>query len=552
MTDPFTKRAAMKPSNQPAASRPAGDPPQRERTPGTPAPAGERIAAIARTVSRLAADASGADALMRGAERARAELAGAVDEALSPLAARPLPLDDGEWSRVSAAVAALRALRGAYERAHARQVRSGRLDTRATIPGALDSPDEALPLARALDCQARIVAALLRSRCAVPPAEWDRLCLLARHLRQSTFLDETLGDPVPLVRAPTARALFVYPLLLSLADLPARPPLEARLADRLAARLAAKVGFRIDAGGAAKENPHGPTLQLSPSAAVRLDTHRVARSLARRRAEWLDEGAAGRRALPLPAAELAALLDDLERRWCAGALVPAFEPPPARQARVRFGFPRLQAAGARDGGAAAPAGAAYEYGRWEQNTIIRLAIGGTARPRDPVAALMAEAENADWLSAGAGTVVLERRAGVPRVLPGAIALLAPGPSDPAAPVASAGPGSALQLARVERVEQTCDDDCARAGSHRVGLRPWRGAPLPVGVRIGDASGFEDAWLLPGDAAAGEPPSLVMEPGRFALGPGAVLREPSRDVGVHFAALVEQGPGFERVSLRIVG
>ena len=82
------------------------------------------------------------------------------------------------------------------------------------------------------------------------------------------------------------------------------------------------------------------------------------------------------------------------------------------------------------------------------------------------------------------------------------------------------------------------------------MRCWPGTPVPAGVKIGDALSFIDAWLLPGDASAGDLPSLVLAPGRAHAGARAVLREPERDVQIRFASLIERGPGYERLSLQV--
>ncbi|OJX03297.1 MAG: hypothetical protein BGO72_00740 [Burkholderiales bacterium 70-64] len=540
---------------------------------------GDWLAAIAGLLARLMRPGPGADVLFEVLEPLRVAQVRAIEQWLAPLAARAVPYAEEEWHRVGVALANLRGTRDLFKRAYSQMLRADGGDTHAVIPGATNALRVVLPLARALDAQARIVSLLLGHRSAPLPADWDALCVLARHLRRTTFLDETLLDEVPLVKPVTARALFTYPLLLRLAALPLRPAADARFAERLASRLAARVGFRIDRAPAAA-NPHGPSLGLTPEHAVRLDTHRVPASLARRREQWLATGAheAVRRQVPLTPAALAALLDDLERRWTAAAPVPAVargaraaaDAPPVQAptqaqaqaagalaggpARLRFGLPRMHSAdvrvkvGARTpqtGTRAPQAGAAprYVYGRWEQNTIIRLALGTESEKLDHAALLMAEGETVSCLEARPdGCLVLERHEPMPR--PGLGMLVAVAPAGEGTPLAG------LSLGVVEAIEQVPETDYLRLRAHRITVRPWRGKPMPVGVKIGDAMFFEDAWLLPGDAPSGEPPSLVLAPSRAHAGARGLLREPDRDASVRFVALAARGPGYERLSLRI--
>ena len=49
---------------------------------------------------------------------------------------------------------------------------------------------------------------------------------------------------------------------------------------------------------------------------------------------------------------------------------------------------------------------------------------------------------------------------------------------------------------------------------------------------------------------GDLPSLVLAPGRAHAGAHAVLRQPERNVPIGFAALIERGPGYERLLLQV--
>lgn len=511
---------------------------------------GDRLAGIGALLSRLSRPGIDPDALFDVLEQLRVEQVRAIGQLLAPLKARPLPYADAEWQRVGAALASLRGGRDLFKRVYSQMLRSDGGEGHPSIPGATNALRVVMPLARALDAQSRIVSLLLLHRGAPLAADWDALCVLARHMRRTTFQDETLADEVPLVRPASGRALFVYPLLLRAAALPLRTTAEVGVVQGLASRLAAKVGFRID-GGTSGDSPHGPTLRLTPEYTVRLDTHRLPASLARRRQQWLAPAGGGpaRRQLPLAEGALAALLDDLERCWSAAAIdaAPVAMPsghdagPAAPGARVRFGLPRLHSADLRvqtepRSNGTGPAGP-YVYGRWEQNTIIRLALGGDGERHDAASLVMAEGETVARIEARpGGRYVFERYGAAPRAAPGSLLAIAP-------------PGG-LSLGTIEAVEQLPEADYLRLRGHRLTVRCWPGTPVPAGVKIGDALFFTDAWLLPGDAAAGELPSVVLSPGRARAGASAVLREPDRDVPIRFVSLIERGPTYERLSLRI--
>ena len=517
-----------------------------------PAGAGERLSAIGGLMAQLARPGIEPDPLFEVLEQVRIEQVRAVDRWLAPLVTRPVPYAESEWEPLASALASLRTSRDLFKRAYAAMLGRYGDDTRSIIPGATNALRVAMPLARALDAQTRIVSLLLRHRSAPLAADWDALCVLARHMRRTTFQDETLLDEVPLVKPVTARALFVYPLLLQAAALPSRVPAEADFADRLASRLAAKVGYRID-HGAPEDNPYGPTFTLTPEHAVRFDAHRLPASIARRRQQWLAAvgESPSRKSMPLAESATHALLEDLERRWTGASLFvasgagcgPSFAAAGAAPtARLRFGLPRIHAADmqarldmrAQDGAVEVP----YEYGgRWEQNTIMRLALGSDIDRRNPAALVMAEGETVDRIEmAPDGRISFVRHGSTPRAELGALVVIAP--------------ATGSSLATIESIEQIPVPDYSRSSGQRIAARCWPGKPVPAGVKIGEALSFIDAWLLPGDAAVGELPSLLVAPGRAHAGACAVLREPERDVPIRFASLIERGPGYERLSLRI--
>ncbi|TXL65525.1 hypothetical protein [Zeimonas arvi] len=538
-----------------------------------PEDAAERLTSIGRLLVRFGHRESHVDDFVAMLEQVRLVLLPAVDECLAPLEGRQIPYGADAWRCLSDALTTMRALRTMYRRAASRMAReqapagAAAAASASAAPAGAASPrgdpavDEparrALPLIRALDLQARILATLSLHRVEPLAEDWDEFCALGRHARATGLLDAQVPDALPLVRPVTARALFVHPLLLRLAGLPERSRDDAAAAVRVASRVAAQIGFRVDAG-AAKPNQWGPSIALTESWSVRLDTHRIPRILARRR-ELAPAGGAVR---PADAAE--ALLADLERRWAgsadaapAAALAPAQDR--AAYGLLRFGLPRRSEPGGP--GAQPPGGraqAGYEFGRWERNTIVRLsmAAGGDA-PEPGSFDPLAVAEPARFLRDPSGRILVERSLMLPPAqLGGLVALRFGGPA--ASGAGSRGPGAGAaaaeaptRLGSVHSVEQLAAPGYERIRGHRVAVALWPGRALAVGLRLGAARFFDDAWLIraePGDAPARD--TLVTAPGLAAAGGRAVLREQGHDRPIRFTAVLETGAGFERVGFAV--
>ncbi len=545
---------------------------------GLSAEPGARLDAIRALLVRLterscAVTRAGPQVLTEVLETLRVEQWRAIVARLEPLAGRPVPFTPIEWPLLQSALGSLHALRNLYKRVHAQNARAG--DEVTEISGARESLAAVLPLMRALDAQSRIVSLQLRYRCVPQAAEWDELCVLARNARRTSFQDEEIADAVPLVKPATPRALFVYPLLLECASLSARFGAEADLAQRLAARLAARVGYRIDRG-APRDNEYGPRMALTAVHAVRLDTHRVPDSLAKWRSQWLREDGEprGALALPLPEADAMRLFDDLESCWSAAATPRISGAHPAASAasqpvRLRFGLPKTYAADRRPLGAAGAAPVArhdqnagdvatgatrsgearYEYGRWEQNTIIRLAFGGAHAGAASAPNWIGESESATrLLERPDGRTVIARESAVPRATPGAlIALEHDAPID--GDRRSAAPARSIALGTIEAIEQLPARESHASRAHWLVARLWVGEAIAVGVRVGDSAFFEDAWLLRGLGASSELPCVVMTPGRARGGDPGVLREPGGEVAIRFVSVLDRGSGHERLSIR---
>jgi len=526
----------------------------------------DRLMSIGRLLVRFGHRETQIDVFVAMLEQLRLVLLPAVDECLAPVEGRQIPYGADAWRRLADALTTMRALRTMYRRAAARLTREPASSGSAPPAGAASAPppsdhgvDEparrALPLIRALDLQSRILTLLLLHRVVPLPEDWDEFCALGRHARATGLLDAQVPDALPLVRPLTARALFVYPLLLRLAGIPARSRDDAAAAARLASRIAAQIGFRVDAG-AAKPNPWGPVLALTEAWCVRLDTHRIPRLLARRR----EQAPAGAGGPSHPTDSALALLAELERRWTgeAGATRPPspFASDDAVHGVLRFGLPRRgESSGRHPGQPAGSAEAGYVFGQWERNTIVRLsmAVGAdTAEPGafDPLAA----AEPARFRPDAEGRIHVERSLMLPPAPLGGLVALRfaepPVPGGSGRPGAPAG-GAVVRLATVQSVEQLVAPGYERIRGHRLAVAPWPGRALAVGLRLGAARYFDDAWLLrgqPGDAAVRE--TLVTAPGLAAAGGRAVLREDGHDRPIRFTTALESGPGFERIGFAV--
>lgn len=553
-----------------------------------PDDAAERLMSIGRLLIRFGHRDTQIDAFVAMLEQLRLVLLPAVDECLAPLEGRQIPYGADAWRRLADTLTTMRALRTMYRRAASRMTRepaqSGAaaavapsagpgIDQPGTDQPVVDEPARrALPLIRALDLQSRILATLMLHRVEPLAEDWDEFCALGRQARATGLLDAQVPDAQPLVRPVTSRALFVYPLLLRLAGLPGRPHADAAAAARVASRVAAQIGFRVDAG-AAKPNQWGPVLALTDSWSVRLDTHRVPRILARRREPASAPAPAPARGAERPVDAAAALLAELERCWTgepdsaqlappAAPVTPAAPAAPAASdcpvyGVLHFGLPRRGEPA--DKGPRPPAGraeAAYEFGQWERNTIVRLSMGGASdKPAPDGFDPLATGEPARFRPDADGRVLVERSLMLPPApLGGLVAVRFADRTSPAAAADKPGKPATQAPARlgsVQSVEQLVAPGYERIRGHRVAVTLWPGGALAVGLRLGAARFFDDAWLLrsqPGDPAVRD--TLVTAPGVAAAGGRAVLREDGRDQPIRFTAVLESGPGFERLGFAV--
>ncbi len=520
-----------------------------------------RLSAIERLLRNLAHSPQAPDLLLEIAEQARTAHLHELGPMAGSLRGAVFPMPEAERRRLTVVCDGLALGRDLFARLHTQLLDDSEAATRTVIPGTTTTLRAILPLARALDYQARLILCLQFNGFEIEPAHWDKLCAYATRVRASTFQDVPLPDESPLLPSPTARALFTYPLLVALAQLESRSDAERTLVSRLARRWAAKVGFRIEPGTATHVSPNGPVMGLSGEHAVRLDSHKLMRRLQARQEEIdaLDSGAVSAARLPrgmtLPATRsLLALLAD---RWSPGCVM--VTPPDARlgEMRLRYGLPKLNTPEraaqlsqprleSREGQAnwQSAANRAYIYGRFEQNTIIRMALGDEPR-EDMLAAWATQAERATWVAIERQHSYFEREFASPVALGDLVTIVPPSLADQApANGTRSNKQARFMFGRVVSLSQRQNPDLKMPPRQRIGVSVWSGTPTLVGVRGGDDPFFHDAVLLGADAA-GEPESLLLPAGRFSNQPSITLREPTRDVRVRLEAVLETGSSFER-------
>ena len=521
-----------------------------------------RLSAIERLLRNLAHSPQAPDLLLEIAEQARTAHLHELDIIAGSLRGAVFPMPEAERRRLAVVCEGLALGRDLFARLHTQLLEDSDAATRTVIPGTTTTLRAILPLARALDYQARLILCLQFNGFEIEAAHWDRLCTYAARVRASTFQDVALPDECPLLPSPTARALFTYPLLMALAQLEARGDAERALVSRLARRWAAKVGFRIEPGAATHVSPNGPVMGLSAEHAVRLDSHKLMRRLQARQEEIdaLDSGAVSAARLPrgMTMAATRSLLALLAERWSPGSVM--VTPPDARlgEMRLRFGLPRLNTPEraaqlsqprleSREGQAnwQSAANRAYIYGRFEQNTIIRMALGDEPR-EDMLAAWATQAERATWVAIERQHSYFEREFASPVALGDLVTIVPPSLSDQQAPSTGARSNkpARFMFGRVVSLSQRQIPDLKMPPRQRIGVAVWSGTPTLVGIRGGDDPFFHDAVLLGADAA-GEPESLLLPAGQFNHQPTITLREPTRDVRVRLEAVLETGASFER-------
>ncbi|MCP5266504.1 MAG: hypothetical protein H6934_10360 [Burkholderiaceae bacterium] len=481
-------------------------------------------------------------------EVARGPILAEAEQLLGPLGQARVPFAIEPLARMRDGLELLEAAHRAYRAVYTRMIEKDDLDTRSIIPGATNALRVVMPLARALDALARRLVLSMQAHVALDKQDWRELAVLGRHLRETTFMDVALLDATPLLRPVTARALFIYPVLLHLARVEELSSAEARIVERLARRWASRVGFRIVNVRGATDNPHGPVVRIGDGETLLLDTHRLVSSLGSHRDDWLSPSKrAGRAVLGVEIEALRTLLDRLESRWSARARRSRVVGAPYERIRLRLGLPAHRRIGLGQSDPVRepiPEGrdpAAYDYGRWEQNTIVRMALGND--PVDPVAALMADGEQARWIHVVDGMLVFERAAMTP---PGRAGGLAVFTAQAAGEVSGGGDPPRLMLGRILCALQVPAFD---ASVHRLRIEPIPGRVRPVGLRCDAAVGPLDAYVLfPDTPGAAGSTGLFLPAGLVGVGDAVSFDDLDETRTARVTRFVAHGPGYDWVGL----
>jgi hypothetical protein len=510
----------------------------------------ERLERMMALFTHLSRQPLPADPTFEILEQARTTLLREVDEAVKPLQQMSLPFQPSQLSALEQIRKTMDMLHQLYRRSYTRMIEAEAIDTRSVIPGAANAMRVVMPLARALDTEARLISLLLKLRVEVDASHWDSLCLLGRYMRQSTFLDEVLIDPVGLLKPCTSRAIFVYPVLLHLAHLPERSTNQILLIDKLAMRWAARVGMRIDTPPQLDKQGHGPGVELSPDYSVRLDTTRLLKSLFERKHEWLSDPT-GKRTAPFTRDELTTLLDDLERNWSVAFRSHRGQPSSQRQVRLRFGLPRIYGQETSAGDAtltpAASAGPGYTYGRLEQNTIMRMTFGSSGKGRSSSDLFMSESESARWLSVDGRRYWIERHLVTPSAMQGALAALSIQPEKAELEATRVGDkieSHDLILGQVVAVEQLAGQSKGMS-MHRIAIDAFDARSYPVGVREEGHISFYDAFLLDRVPLSEVSHSILARKGLLKSGFHVTIRDQNTDRMAVLGELMADGRVFER-------
>jgi hypothetical protein len=507
----------------------------------------ERLERMLALFAHLGRQPLPADPTFEVLEQARNTLFKEVDDAVKPLHQMSLPFQPSQISALEQIRKCMDMLHQLYRRSYTRMIEAEALDTRSVIPGAANAMRVVMPLARALDTQARLISILLKLKVEVEPSHWDSLCLLARYMRQSTFIDEVLIDPIGLLKPCTSRATFVYPILLHLANLPERSSNQILLIDKLAMRWAARVGIRIDTPPNLDNQGHGPSVELSPDYSVRLDTTRLLKSLFERKQEWLADPT-GKRTAPFTRDELATLMEDLQRLWSADFKNSMGEPAPQRQVRLRFGLPRIYGQETSSGDATltpAPAATpAHGYDYLEQSTIMKMTFGGGGRGRSSADLFMTESESAHWLKVDGQRWLIERHLVTPSAMQGALVTVMPVPESLDGPSGRASKTSTLSLGVVTGVQQMTSQTKGLS-THRITVDTFDAQASPIGVREDGYILFYDAFLLDKAPLSNVAHSVVARRGLLRSAMQVTLRDQSGERAATLGELMGEGRVYER-------
>ena len=151
-----------------------------------------RLSAIERLLRNLAHSPQAPDLLLEIAEQARTAHLHELDSMAGSLRGAVFPMPEAERRRLTVVCDGLALGRDLFARLHTQLLDDSEAATRTVIPGTTTTLRAILPLARALDYQARLILCLQFNGFEIEPAHWDKLCAYATRVRASTFQDVPL------------------------------------------------------------------------------------------------------------------------------------------------------------------------------------------------------------------------------------------------------------------------------------------------------------------------------------------------------------------------
>jgi hypothetical protein len=458
-----------------------------------------------------------------------------VDQLAKGLALQGFPLPLEHWRTYETITSSLQRAKDSFCRLHIELIEDSGLNTRMVIPGTVHSLRSVVPLARGLEYLSRAIRFQLANKVQVETHHWLNLVNIAQHLRASSFIDTELPGPALLLKHNTARAWFVYPLLLRQAVPNELPGDQFSLVDKHARSLASKVGFRIDDDGKLHDNPHGPTVVINSKTSVRLDSHRLFPRL-----EKLKVAARQSSVANTPQAASTDLLERLCERWCGQGLPRRWQPSEVGAIKLRFGLPLATNGGtSMDNPVPLKSGAAsmaYVFGRFEHNTILRMAIGEQKPKVDPVDQYLQQGDGGHWQMQSADLAWVERY-GAHGVGLGALIALRK----------MHGENNPLRIGRVKALEQLAPSRGESLRKQIIQAQLWPATAALVGLRLPDESFYHDCFALQADALFG--PSLVVGVGYLRSHSSATLRTSADDIRIQLDEVIERGPGWQRIVYR---
>jgi hypothetical protein len=426
---------------------------------------------------------------------------------IAPKSKRGVPVSNTDWEPLRRVMLAYKAMRNHYKRIYMGLLEDEGLQTRTVIQGTANSLRTVMPLARALDCQSRMIAFGLLHQVTHDPSDWDELCVMARHLRVSTFLDEALPDPCSFIRPNTSRALFVYPALLWLAKPHTRSQHELTIIDKLARKWAAKVGFRIDAGQSRKDNSQGPSVVLTKDHVLRLDTHKLVRSLGERRTEISDPMSTKQAGLPagVSMSQVIDLLNSLEAAWGSCDWIDGTDDAngPVLEVAMRLGLPT-----------------------------------GNVKAEEPAVQSWSVRSQAEVVKYYAATQTVKRNTALPIASIGSLIALATKKARP----------SELVVGVVVECSQLTDGELASPQETILKVRSLNGMGRAIDMMLPDTTRFEPGYCLYANELDDSPSSVLVPAGRCKLPCEIHVREADQVYKARLDLRVERIAGFERLSL----